>query len=246
MAKGYGSRGRSVSPGQRDYSRLDKGELEMLDKWLEEDSLMLIECWARDGYTMNDIANKIGITEQQFLVWRHEYPEIQEAVRTGKEMIDYKVENALLKSALGYQTKEVKVTTTMRYGKVVETIREVTEKEQAPNVSAIQTWLYNRERDKWKNMNAKQNILDDIDNDTSIEITVTRAGKDEDNDTKVNKSVSLRKRTEEEQAEAEAEQKKKQKEKERLAADTVIDDSDMDEGDSSPLDEWPEDWEDEE
>ena len=24
--------------------------------WLEEDNLMLLECWARDGYTFQDIA----------------------------------------------------------------------------------------------------------------------------------------------------------------------------------------------
>ena len=29
-------------------------------EWLEEDNLMLLECWARDGYTFQDIANRIG------------------------------------------------------------------------------------------------------------------------------------------------------------------------------------------
>lgn len=101
-------------------------------EWLEEDNLMLLECWARDGYTFQDIANKIGIAVSTLRTWRAQYPEFDEALKRGREIIDYKVENALLKSALGYKTKEIRVTTTMRYGKVVETIKEATDKEQAP------------------------------------------------------------------------------------------------------------------
>ena len=124
-----------------------------VDDWITDDGLLLLESWARDGYTMTDISNKIGIDNDCFLRWKDRYPEIRKAVSKGKELVDYQVENALLKSALGYKTKEVKVTTTMRYGKVVETIKEVTDKEIAPSVPAIQMWLYNRNKDKWKNMN---------------------------------------------------------------------------------------------
>ena len=78
--------------------------------WLEEDNLMLLECWARDGYTFEDIANRIGVSYSALRAWRKQYPEIDKALKSGREIIDYKVENALLKSALGYKTKEVKVT----------------------------------------------------------------------------------------------------------------------------------------
>ena len=149
--------------------------------WLEEDNLMLLECWARDGYTFEDIANKIGISSRALSKWREKYPEINNALKAGREIVDYKVENALLKSALGYKTKEVKVTTIMRHGKVIETQTEKLEKEQAPNVSAIQCWLYNRLPKKWKNMNSQKNIFDDMDEDTSIQVTVTRASKDDTN-----------------------------------------------------------------
>lgn len=221
------------------------------EEWLEEDNLMLLECWSRDGYTYQDIANRIGISGSTLTAWRKTYPEIHEALRKGREIIDYKVENALLKSALGYKTKEVKVTTTIKFGKVVETIKEVTDKEQAPNVSAIQCWLYNRLPQKWKNMNSKSNILEDIDEDTSIQVTVTRASqkakqdisdnKENDIDTEweeeVNQSIEIRNATEEEKAEKEK-QKAKQREKNAKTMQTKV------EQDEEDLDYWPDDWED--
>ena len=225
-----------------------------VDDWLTDDGLLLLESWARDGYTMTDISNKMGIDNDCFLRWKDRYPEIRKAVSKGKELVDYQVENALLKSALGYKTKEVKVPTTMRYGKVVETIKEVTDKEIAPSVPAIQMWLYNRNKDKWKNMNNAKGMFDDMEEDSSIEITVTRANKnettngdapsasdDDDYDTAVEeKEVKVRKRT---KAETEAVEKSKKNKKAKQAADTVVEEeSDNQEVD---LDEWPEDWEDE-
>lgn len=221
----------------------------VVDKWLDEDGLMLIECWSRDGYTIEDIANKIGVDKKTLYDWRSQYPEIEEALRNGREIVDYKVENALLKSALGYQKKEVKVTTTMRYGKVVETIKEVTETEQAPNVNAIQTWLYNRQKEKWKNMNAKSNMFEEMVEDDSIEIVVRRAGANENDDEDVEveekseeKSIVLRKRSEQEQKKIKKEKKAKEKaaKKKEEQHTEVIEEEEYD----SDLDEWPDDWED--
>lgn len=221
-----------------------------VDDWITDDGLLLLESWSRDGYTLVDIANKIGIDKDTFLRWKDRYPEIRQAVAKGKELVDYQVENALLKSALGYKTKEVKVTTTMRYGKVVETIKEVTDKEVAPSVPAIQMWLYNRNKDKWKNMNNAKTVFDDMEEDSSIEITVTRANKNEttngdapssSEDREVeDKEIKVRKRT---KSETEAVEKSKKNKKAKQAADTFVDESENQEVD---LDEWPDDWEDEE
>lgn len=149
-----------------------------VEEWLEDDNLMLLECWSRDGYTFQDIANRIGITTKTLSRWREEYDDIDKALKQGREIIDYKVENALLKSALGYKTKEVTVITTLRNGKMVEETKQTVTREQAPNVSAIQTWLYNRCRDKWRNMNSRSNFLDEITEDSNVSIVITRAGKD--------------------------------------------------------------------
>lgn len=216
-----------------------------VDKWLEEDGLMLIECWSRDGYTIEDIANKMGVNQKTLYDWKSQYSEIGEALRNGREIVDYKVENALLKSALGYQKKEVKVTTTMRYGKVVETVKEVTESEQAPNVNAIQTWLYNRQKEKWKNMNAKSNMFEDMVEDDTIEVIVRRAGvKDEEDESIEEKDIVLRKRSDEEQKKIKKEKKAKEKavkKKEEQHVEVIKGEEEYD----SELDEWPEDWGDE-
>lgn len=225
--------------------------------WLEDDNLMLLECWARDGYTLQDIANRIGISYNTLRMWRDKYPEIKEALRKGKEIIDYQVENALLKSALGYKTKEVKVITTVRYGKTVETVREVTDKEQAPNVSAIQCWLFNRMPDKWKRNRDQLIELDE--EDTKIQVTVTRASQsasqstkaqptngsdsevDEDWQDEVNQSIEIRSATEEERKAA-AKRKAEQAAQNDSNLATKVESESSDED----LDYWPDDWEDNE
>ena len=220
-----------------------------------KDNLMLLECWARDGYTFQDIANRIGISISTLRAWRAQYPEIDEALKKGREIIDYKVENALLKSALGYKTKEVKITTTMRHGKVVETVKEVTDKEQAPNVSAIQCWLYNRLPHKWKKN--RDNLIELGDEDTKIQVTVirastsqsTKAQQDETAEDKewkdslstMNQSIEIRGMTEEEAAAA-AKQKAQKTEQSTSNMATKVESEANDED----LDYWPDDWEDEE
>ena len=222
-----------------------------VDDWLTDDGLLLLESWARDGYTFQDIANRIGISISTLRGWRVQYPEIDSALKKGREIIDYKVENALLKSALGYHTKEVKVTTTIRFGKTVETIKEVTDKEQAPNVSAIQCWLYNRLPNKWKKNRDQLIELDE--EDTKIQVTVTRAStsqsttaqqdetaEDKEWQDEVNQSIEIRSATEEERAEA---AKKKAQANEQSASNvaTKVENEASDED----LDYWPDDWEDE-
>ena len=217
----------------------------IVDEWLEEDQLMLLSSWARDGYTLKDIANKMGIGYSTLNEWRKLYPEIREALQKGREFVDYQVENALLKSALGYKTKEVKTTIIIKKGVVVEEQRETINKESAPNVAAIQTWLFNRRPDKWKRN--RDNLLDLDEDDTRIQVTVTRAPmpqkegmseeeSDEDKEwqDEVNQGIEIRRATKEEQA-----AKKAAKKNESNGTATKV------EEDEEDLDYWPDDWEDE-
>lgn len=75
--------------------------------WLTKDGLILLEGWARDGLTDEQIAHNTGITATTLYVWKNKYTEISEALKRGKEVIDREVENALLKRALGFQYEEV-------------------------------------------------------------------------------------------------------------------------------------------
>ena len=222
------------------------------EEWLTEDRLMLLECWARDGYTYADVAQRIGISNKQLTTWRKEFPEIHKALAKGREIVDYQVENALLKSALGYKTKEVTIITVLKNGKMVETTKQTVTKEIAPNISACQTWLYNRLPDKWKNMNARSNILNELGNESSdISITVTRAGskksssdveteEDKEWQESVNQSISIRKKTEEEKKKERKEKaaKKKEEQQNKGPRKTKVEKID--------LDYWPDDWEEDE
>ena len=73
-------------------------------KWLEPDGLLLLKGWARDGLTDEQIAHNMGITAKTLYEWKKLYRDIRETLKKGKEVVDYEVENALLKRALAGDT----------------------------------------------------------------------------------------------------------------------------------------------
>ena len=143
-----------------------------LDYWKSEEGCTLISGFVRDGMKPRDIARAIGITPATFVKWMNEYEEINKAVRDGSAIADYQVENALLKSALGYKAKNVTVTTVMRYGKVVETQIVEEEVDVAPNVNAQKIWLYD----------SKITGIDDSDDDVLQVEVINAVSVDEDED----------------------------------------------------------------
>ncbi|MDO0919884.1 MULTISPECIES: transposase [unclassified Enterococcus] len=68
-------------------------------KWLEQENLILLEGWARDGLTDEQIAQRMGISTTTLYRWKSEHREIREAIKKGKEVVDFEVENALLRNA---------------------------------------------------------------------------------------------------------------------------------------------------
>lgn len=194
-----------------------------VDYWLTDDGLTLIEAWARDGCILDEIAKKMGIQRYTLSKWRKRYPEIQQALSVGKELIDYKVENALLKAALGYTTKEIKVTLgkKMVNGEVFQVLKETTTREVAPNVTACMAWLNNRKHDQWKRNRDK--VVEVNEEDQNINITIVRGPKNNMGDN-VNQEVNF--------------QPNKQEAKIETNNKTKVDEND--------IDYWPEDWEDDE
>ena len=51
--------------------------------WLTEDGLTLLEGWARDGLTDEQIAEKIGINRATLYDWKKKYPNISNALKKG-------------------------------------------------------------------------------------------------------------------------------------------------------------------
>lgn len=149
-----------------------------MDDYLTKDNLELLECWARD-FTFSDIADKIGIHRKTLREWRKKSPEIDRALSKGREVVDYKVENALLKRALGYKMQEIKIRmkpSADGNGNMVQMIEKV-EKEVPPDVTAIFGWLNNRRPDKWKKN--RDNFIELDEEDSNITINVFKGGKKE-------------------------------------------------------------------
>ena len=69
-------------------------------EWLEEDKLILLQGWARNGLTDEQISHNMGIAPKTLWEWKNKYSNIGSALKKGKEVIDLEVENALLKNAL--------------------------------------------------------------------------------------------------------------------------------------------------
>lgn len=114
-------------------------------RWLEPEGLQLLEGWARDGLTDEQIADNMGISTSTLYDWKNKYSEISEALKKGKEIVDIQVENALLKRALGYSYSEV---TTEKDGNKIK--QKITKKQVIPDTTAQIFWLKNRRPDKWR------------------------------------------------------------------------------------------------
>lgn len=65
-------------------------------KWQEPDNLIKLQGWARDGLTNEQIAKKIGVRRQTISEWCKRYPDIADALKKGKEVVDYEIENSLI------------------------------------------------------------------------------------------------------------------------------------------------------
>lgn len=129
-----------------------------IDEWLEDDKLILLESWARDGLTYEQIANNVGIDTATLYRWREKNCNICNALKKGKEVVDIEVENALKKNAIGFSYVEQAISTEKEViyenGKRVKEISkpvviEVTKYKQPETIAQI-FWLKNRKPDKWR------------------------------------------------------------------------------------------------
>lgn len=128
------------------------------EEWLEPERLTLLTAWARDGLVDAQIAKNMGVGEATLYNYKNKYPEIREALRKGKEVVDIEVENALFKKAIGYNVpvqKAFKVKDIIyENGKKVRETEHIEYAEEEIHVPADTTaqifWLKNRKKAQWR------------------------------------------------------------------------------------------------
>lgn len=120
--------------------------------WIAPEGLLKIQGWARDGLSDKQIAHNIGITQTTLYEWQKRFPELSEALKKGKEVVDREVENALLKRAMGYEYDEVtqEPVTDKDTGITEMRVTKRVTKQIAPDVTAQIFWLKNRKPDEFR------------------------------------------------------------------------------------------------
>lgn len=149
-----------------------------VEEWLEKDKLILLEGWARDGLTEEQIAKNMGIGRTTLYEWKKKEPNIANTLKKGKEVIDFEVENALLKKALGYTITLNKQKVT-KDGDVVDIQEDV---HIAPDTTAQIFWLKNRKPDKWRDKVQNDDDEKDIKNAKEIIFKIKEIANNERND----------------------------------------------------------------
>lgn len=129
-------------------------------EWKEK--LVVIQGWARDGLTNEQIAKNIGISTKTLYEWQNKYSEFSDALKKGKEVVDREVENALLENAKGYYYTEeqaIKVKSSWyvdgkKHEKEEVEVIEVRRFKPSDTTAQI-FWLKNRKPTDWRD---KQDI----------------------------------------------------------------------------------------
>ena len=137
---------------------------------------LLAEGFAREGLSDEQIAKKLNISISIYYDYQNRFKYFLEAIKRGKAPVDTKVENAVLKRALGYNYVE----TTTEYTinpvtgeKIIKSKKEVT-KHVNPDVTAQIFWLCNRKPDNWRRKDAEDKKQD-------IKIVVSTKSEDDTN-----------------------------------------------------------------
>lgn len=129
------------------------------EDWIKPDNLTLLTAWARDGLIDKEIAEKMNVSPPTLYKYKKMFPEIVEALRKGKELVDVEVENALYKKALGYNVSvqkafKVKDIVYNENGKKISETERIEYAEEEIHIPADTTaqifWLKNRKRKEWR------------------------------------------------------------------------------------------------
>lgn len=113
------------------------------------------------GATDDELADFFGVHRATIYRWKHEHADFCDAVKTGKEVADERVERSLYQKATGYNVTEQQAVKLKvdQHKEEVEVVQ--VEKHIPADTTAAIFWLKNRRKDDWRD---KQLIGSDPDN----------------------------------------------------------------------------------
>jgi hypothetical protein len=105
----------------------------------------LVGFFSRKGFTDDEMAMALGITQQTFNNWKKKFPKFFGSLNDWKRPADAEVERSLYERACGYTHPEVKV-----FCNNGEIITEEVVRHYPPDPTSMIFWLKNRQRNKWR------------------------------------------------------------------------------------------------
>lgn len=98
------------------------------------------------GATDVEVADFFGIAVSTLYKWKHDFPEFSEALKSGKESADDRVERSLYHRAIGYSFDALKIAVNSQGDVTKVPYRE----HLPPDTTAGIFWLKNRRKDQWR------------------------------------------------------------------------------------------------
>lgn len=149
--------------------------------------LLLIESWARDGLTLDDMAKNLDVSLSSFCEYKNQYSELSESLKRNKDEADVIVENALYKRAIGFEYEEVTqeplynpITGVPILGEDGEpkiAVTKIVRKMVNPDTTAQIFWLKNRRPSAWRD---KQEVS--LEGELTIKVSMPKMGDGNDDD----------------------------------------------------------------
>lgn len=99
------------------------------------------------GATDQEIADFFEVDVRTIYRWKHVHDEFCQALKTGKEVADERVERSLYQRAIGYEQDEVKI---FMPASAEAPVYAPFRAKIAPDVTAAIFWLKNRRREAWR------------------------------------------------------------------------------------------------
>lgn len=131
------------------------------DTWITPEGQALLRGWKRSGMTDEKIADKIGIAVGTLYEWKNRFPEINDALKKGKEVCDFETEEALIGLFEGHYVEDTVTEINESDGIQKKHIRK-TKRWIEPNVTAIIFYLKCRAGWREQSQDDAQEVLDKL------------------------------------------------------------------------------------